>query len=85
MDFILRIFLGRLENLFDILGDFLREIIKTNGKTVLEVRNTENVRLRRAKMEDFIAMLVLNRANLTKIAPEGREKKDRILFLSFIF
>ena len=59
--------------MFDILGDFLREIIKTNGKTVLEVRNTENVRLRRAKMEDFIAMLVLNRAILAKIVPEGRE------------
>ena len=53
--FILRIFLGRLEKCFNILGDFLRKVIKNKGKIVLEARNTENVRLRRAKIEDSIA------------------------------
>ena len=59
----------------NILEDFLREIIKNKGKIVLEARNTENFRLRRAKIDDFIVILVLNQPNLGKIAPEGREKK----------
>ena len=47
----MRIFLGCLEKMFNILGDFLGEIIKNEGKIVLEARNTENVRLRRAKLK----------------------------------
>ena len=66
-------FLGRLEKNVDILGDILRKVIKNKGKIVLEARNTENFRLRRAKIEDFIAMLILKGPHLGKIAPEGRE------------
>ena len=57
----------------NILGDFLRKVIKNKGKIVLEARNNENFRLRRAKMEDSIAFLVQNGSNLAKIAPEGRD------------
>ena len=57
----------------NILGDFLRKVIKNKGKIVLEARNNENFRLRRAKMEDSIAILVQNGPNLAKIAPEGRD------------
>ena len=64
--------LGRLEKI-NILGDFLRTIIKNTGQIVLEARNTENFRLRRAKIEDTITILILNGHNLGIIAPEGRE------------
>ena len=74
------IFLGRLEKMFAILGDFLRKVIKNKGKIVLEARNNENFRLRRAKMEDSIIILVQNGPNFVKIALEGRE-----FFLGSIF
>ena len=73
-------FLGRLEKKVNILGDFLRKIIKNKGKIVLEARNNKKNRLRRAKMEDSIAMLVQNGPNLAKIAPEGRDFLESKLF-----
>ena len=47
----MRSFLRRREKI-NILEDFLWEIIKKIVKIVLEAWNTENVRLRRAKIED---------------------------------
>ena len=58
----------------NILGDFLRKVIKNKGKIVLEARNTEKFRLQRAKIEDSIAILLQNSPNLGKVAPEGRQK-----------
>lgn len=61
-------FFGDVLKKINILEDFLREIIKNKGNIVLEARNIENFRLRRAKIEDFIAFLVLNRPNLGKFS-----------------
>ena len=77
-------FLGCLEKKIDILGDFLRKVIKNKGKIVLEARNTENFRLRRAKIEDFIAILILKGPNLGKIAPEGRDFFLGVDFFHFL-
>ena len=66
------------------MGDFLRKVIKNKGKIVLEARNTENFRLRRAKIEDFIAILILKGPNLGKIAPEGRDFFGGLIFFHFL-
>ena len=58
------------------MGDFFRfseNIENSKGKFTLEVNNTENFRLRRAKINEFQQNSIENRSNLAKIAPEGRE------------
>ena len=77
-------FLGRLEKKINILEDFLREIIKNKGKIVLEARNTENFRLRRAKMEDFIVILVQNRQIWLKLRPKGAKIFGGRKYFSFL-
>ena len=77
-------FLGRLENIFDILEDFLRAIIKNKRKIVLEARNTENFRLRRAKIVDFIVILVQNRQIWPKSRPNGAKKSGGRKYFSFL-
>ena len=54
--------LGRLEFFFNILGNFLRKVIKNKGKIVLEARNTENFRLRRAKNCIIVLIMIIFRA-----------------------
>ena len=68
----------------NILEDFLREIIKNKGKIVLEARNTENFRLRRAKIEDFIVILVQNRQIWPKSRPKGAKKFGGRNYFSFL-
>ena len=52
-------------------SDFSENFENPKGKFTLEVKNTENFRLRRAKINEFQHNSVENRSNFAKIAPEG--------------
>ena len=55
------------------LRKFSLRFMKIKGKIVLDVKNVQNFRLRRAKNPLFITIPIQNQPFRTKIAPEGRE------------